>query len=422
MPSWGGLNGTNTVVIDPDFHNPIVRVTDASLDRHRTMCTGLGGSGDMPQLWNADSTILVVCDNEGRYYPIGFDPINFKTTGPLYGTSPDIFASGPGVFSHTDPNQYYVFEKGMVLGVNYSNRSVMPTPQVIYDFHNCGMSDFRWQSIGGSDLTDTIFSVAFSSVGGQGTGDAIVVYNTAENVCFNLNTASGKVTRYPGGTVVGTVNIPDRFLIHNMKMKGGTALVVMPQRCVANCGKGPYAWVIGTTQMYVLGTPKGSGHWAAGCSHWLNQPGDLHLYSVSRPYESPTDWSPVWSVSSCGADTDMSCTQPFDSHPAWLGDCSDTGMVLMATAARHDIIDHPYQNEIVGETTDGSNRQIRFAHTYSSLAMRGFDAEWSIGQPSQDGRFYAWTTKAGGQFGCPNGRMKCRLEERRSDVLVVKLQ
>ena len=118
----------------------------------------------------------------------------------------------------------------------------------------------------------------------------------------------------------------------------------------------------------------------------------------------------------------MSYTQPFDSHPAWLGDCSDTGPVLMATVAVSDVVQYPHQNEIVGFTTDGTNRQIRFAHTYSTEAAGFFDAQNSVGAPSQDGKFYAWTTKAGGQFGCINGTPTCALVNRRSDVLVVKLQ
>jgi len=94
----------------------------------------------------------------------------------------------------------------------------------------------------------------------------------------------------------------------------------------------------------------------------------------------------------------------------------------MATVVSTDVVKYPYQNEIICITTDGSDRQIRFSHTYSSMALQNFDAQWSIGGPSQDGRFYAWTTKAGGQLGCTNGTFNCALTSRRSDVLVVKLQ
>lgn len=424
VPSWGGATGINRVVTDPDFHNPIVRVTDATIGTpSNTYCTGLDGSGDVPQLWNSDSTLLLACDGNGNYFPISFDPANFKSLGPLYGTDP-VFISGPGVFSHSNPNMFYAFTKGKLFSLDYSNRTTRPTPQLMYDFHTCGVASVGWQSIGGSDTDDTVFSDAFSLTEGQGTGYFIAVYNSSTNVCFNLNTSTGMVTRYPGAVPVGRVNIPDRFYIHNMKMKGGTALVVAQSACISNCSGSPYAWIIGTTQMYALGSTMGGGHWAVGCGKWLNQPGDLYEYNVVREFENPSLWTSVWSVPAgqCGGPSRPACTQPFDAHPAWLGDCSDTGPVCMATVSTNDVVEYPYQNEIVCFTTDGSNRRIRFAHTYSSLALQGFDAQWSIGQPSQDGRFYAWTTKAGGQFGCINGASTCAADQTRSDVLVVKLQ
>ena len=424
IPSWGGATGINRVVTDPDFHNPIVRVTDATIGTPtNTYCTGLDGSGDMPELWNSDSTLLLACDAGGNYFPISFDPVNFKSLGPLYGTNP-VFVSGQGVFSHSNPNMFYAFSKGELFSIDYSNRTTRPTPQLMYDFHNCGVASVGWQAVGGSDTEDTVFSDAFSLTEGQGTGYFIAVYNSSTNQCFNLNTSTGMVTRYPGAVPIGKVSIPDRFYIHNVKMKGSTTLVVAQNSCISNCSGSPYAWVIGTTQMYALGSTEGGGHWAVGCEKWLNQPGDLYEYNVVREFENPSLWTPVWSVSAaqCGGASSTSCTQPFDSHPAWLGGCSDTGPVCMATVSTNDVIDHPYQNEIVCFTTDGSNRQIRFAHTYSSLALQGFDAQWSIGQPSQDGRFYAWTTKAGGQFGCTNGASSCTADLKRSDVLVVKLQ
>jgi hypothetical protein len=426
IPSWGGLIGTNTVVNDPDFHNPIVRVTDASLGVTQGYCTGLGGSGDVPQVWNADSTMLLICDGNGQYFPIGFDPTNFKSLGPIYGTTPSFYISGPGLFSHTDPNKFYALNRSQLQTIDYSDRTTRPTPQLLYDFRNCGVATVGYSNIGGSDPNDTIFGMTFSLTQNQGTGYYVTVYNSSTNVCYNLNTATGVVTQYPGGTVIGTVNLPDRFYIHNVKMKGGNTIVVVAQLsgCLSTCSNGPYAWVIGTTQMLPLGNPMGGGHWAAGCGKWLNQPGNLYQYNVTRDYLNPTLWNSVWSVSSsqCGAAPLMSCVQPFDSHPAWLGDCSDTGPVCMATAVSTDVVQYPYQNEIVCITTDGSNRQIRFSHTYSSVALKGFDAQWSIGGPSQDGRFYAWTTKAGGQFGCTDNTFNCALTSRRTDVLVVKLR
>jgi len=198
IPSWGALIGTNTVVKDPDFHNPIVRVTDASLGVGNNFCTGLGGSGDVPQIWNADSTILLICNQNGAYFPIGFDPVNFRTTGPLYGNNP-IYKSGGGMFSHTNPNLFYMISGGKLQTIDYTNRRTPPTPQLLYDYAKCGVSAFKWQTNGGSDLTDTIFSAGFSTTGPQNTGVIVASYNSSTGVCFNLNTSTWSDYRVPRG-------------------------------------------------------------------------------------------------------------------------------------------------------------------------------------------------------------------------------
>jgi PKD repeat protein len=427
MPDWGGLYGINRVNVDPDFNNPILRITDASLGVSRKFCTGLDGSGSVPQIWNADSTILLVCDNGGNYFPVGFDPVNFKSRGPLYGTSP-IFFSGPGLFHHRDPNLFFAFSKGKIFTLDYTDRATRPIATLVYDFRDCGMAlpaTPFWMTIGGSDSDDVLFSAGFSLTSGQGTGYYVAAYNGSNGVCYNLNTSSGAVTQHPGGKVIGTVDIPDRFRVHNVKMKGATALVVAPQdkSCTTTCSSPPYAWIIGTTQMYALGHPQGSGHWAAGCSHWLNASGNLGAYEWVRPYTDPASVVGVWAQPTpCGEAPLPACAKPFDSHPAWLGDCSDTGPVFEATVAPNDNVVRPLANEILGYTTDGTNKQWRFAHTYATVALQNFNGAWAIGGPSPDGRFYAWTTSAGGQFGCSDGSFACALNQRRTDVLVVKLQ
>lgn len=429
MPTWGnGVNGVNAVNTDPDFQNPVLRASDITYGRGsiNKICTGLGGSGDVPNVWNSNSTILLMCDEGGSYFPVGFDPFNFRSLGPLYGTSPR-FNSGGGVFSHTNPNMFYALTGGQLYTLDYTNRTTAPIPQLLYDYEaSCGVGPTTWQSNGLDDMTDTVFSAAFSTTGGQGTGVIVAAYNKTTGICFNLNTSTGIITQYPGATVVGTLNVPDRFTIHNVKMKGATALVIGYTNCLSqSCGQSPYAWLIGTNGLYVLGSPKGAGHWVTGCSNWINQPGDNYLYDLDRSYINPSAYSTVWGVSqsTCGAAPKVSCSQPFDSHPAWLGDCTDTGNVLMATFVYNsNVLTYPYQNEIVAFSTNGTNKQTRFAHTYSDSTVGIFNAQESIGAPSQDGKFYAWTTQAGGQFGCEDGTNNCTLTNRRNDVLVVKLQ
>ncbi|MBO0910778.1 MAG: hypothetical protein J2P13_03200 [Acidobacteria bacterium] len=377
----------NVPVEDADFHNPIVRVTP---EDGRNYIAGLGGSGDAPQTWNSNDTMLLVGDAGGGYAPIGFDPVNFKTTGPVG------IKTGPGVFSHSQPNIFYAFAGSQVNVLDLARK----TSKLLYDFHACGVGAVEWRSIGGSDTTDRVFAAAFSA-GVQGTGYQVAVYNSVSGVCFLLDTRAGTVTQYPGATRIGTVSIPDRFLVHNVKIKGPSEMVVVEQACVSNCtSKQPFSWVIGTTRMFALGQPQGSGHWAEGCTHFINAPGNPTHYAVKRPLTDPTAWVDVWAMpkDQCGAAPLPACALPVDAHPAWVGGCDDKGMVFMATTKHNDIIDRPYEDEIIGFSTDGSNRVYRFAHTYSSFLAGGFYAQNSIGAPSPDGRFYAWTTKAGGQF------------------------
>ncbi len=430
LPNFGSLAGVNTVVTDPTFHNPVLRFTDANTDPtfpNRNFCTGLGGSGDKT-VWNADSTLLLVCETGGRYFPVRFDPVNFRQLGPLYGSHP-VFVSGPGVFSRTNPNYFYKFTKGQVALLDYTNRTTPPSPKLIYDFTNCGItSPITWQAIAGVDVTDNVFGVAYSTTGGQDTGKYVATYNRTTRVCTQLNTVTGVVTSWPGGKVLGVVaSTPDRFLIHNVVMKGNSWLVVVRGHFLSgayNPTASAYGWQIGTPVLNQL-LPKAGGHFATGCGLWINAAGWVGEYFEGRHYSNPGSVTPLWTVpSTCGGANQPSCRMPFDVHPATYGGCADNTPVCSSTVVKNtsNNITAPYQDEIVCFSTDGSNKHWRFAHTYSSVASNDFNGAYSIGGLSQDGKFYAWTTVNGGAFGCANGTMNCTLPNRRTDVLIVKLQ
>ena len=425
-PNFGGLQGINTVAKDPNFTNSVLRFTDATLQPNfpnRSYNTGLGGSGDKA-VWNSDSTILLVSDTYGRYFPVKFDPVNFRQLGPLYGRYP-IFVSGPGVFSHVNPNHFYEFYNGKVRLLDYTNRTIPPTGKLIYDFRNCGIpAQVIWQSTAGVDTTDTTFGAAYSTTGTQGTGVHVVAYNSSLKTCSHLNTSTGIVTSWPSGKVIGTVSSSDRFTVHNVVLKGGLWMVVTREVLLSSTpSPGPaYAWQMGTRMLNHL-VPQSTGHWAAGCGRWVNSPGKVGAYYVARHYEDPSLYSELWTVprSTCNTTGAPSCTAPFDSHPAMYGGCADDTPLCTSTVAPSPRISWPYQNEIVCFSSDGSNKAWRFAHTYS-FPSNNFSAAWSIGALSQDGRFYAWTTNNGGAFGCTNGTMNCTLLNRRADVLIVKLR
>lgn len=430
LPNFGGLLGTNTVAIDPDFHNPVLRFTDASLQGkfpNRSYFTGMGGSSDK-NVWNADSTILVVTDTGNRHIPMRFDPVNFKQLGPLYPTNPPFYTAS-GVFSYSNPNHFYAFHNGRVSLLDFTNRSTPPTPQLIYDFRNCGVpSTITWQSTAGVDTTDTVFGIAYSTSGGQNTGIFVASYNSNTKTCTLLNTATGVVSSWPGGKVIGTVtSTPDRFIVHNVVLKGASWMVVARAQLLQGTPSGAtaYAWQMGTTTLTKL-VPQTGGHWAAGCGLWFNDPGMVGAYYLARPFSNPSTLDPIWTVplSTCGTAGNAPCTIDFDAHPATYGGCADNAPVCTSTYMLNGQtnITMPYQNEIVCFSSDGTNRHWRFAHTYTSLISNNFYAAYAIGALSQDGRFYAWTTINGGAFGCTNGTMNCTIPNRRSDVVVVKLQ
>jgi hypothetical protein len=427
LPNFGRLVGTNTVAKDPNFNNSVLRFTDATLQPsfpNRSYNTGLGGSGDK-NVWNSDSTILLVSDTYGRYFPVKFDPLNFRQLGPLYGRHP-IFVSGPGVFSHVNPNHFFAFNNGKVRLLDYTNRTAPPTGKLIYDFSNCGIpAQVTWQSTAGVDTTETTFGVAYSTTGTQGTGIHVVAYNSALKNCSHLNTSTGVVTLWPSGKVIGNISTTaDRFTIHNVVLKGGLWMVMTRQVLLSSAPSpgAAYAWQMGTTVLNHL-VPQSTGHWAAGCGRWINSPGMVGAYYVARHYSDPSLYSRLWTVpmNSCNTTGAPSCTAPFDSHPATYGGCADNTPLCTSTVAPSTHISWPYQNEIVCFSSDGSNQAWRFAHTYS-YPSNNFNAAWSIGALSQDGRFYAWTTNNGGAFGCANGTMNCTVRNRRSDVLIVKLR
>jgi len=83
-PSVGNLSGANTIVTDPDFGNRIVRITDANTNpetafKNRTYVTASSGSAD-DNLWNLDSTLLLVQDSGTNAYPFTFNPSTLQAS------------------------------------------------------------------------------------------------------------------------------------------------------------------------------------------------------------------------------------------------------------------------------------------------------------------------------------------------------
>src|SRR5262249_994488 len=154
---------------------------------------------------------------------------------------------------------------------------------------------------------------------------------------------------------LGTVPLPDRFTIHNVVLKGGLWMAITRQELLSQTAStgGLYAWQMGGTALNSL-VPQSTGHWTAPCSLWINSPGMLHNYYLSRRYNSPELFEPIWKVPSnrCGSTNSPSCTMPFDAHPTTYGGCNDNTPVCTSTTIPKSTVSPPrmawpYQDEIV---------------------------------------------------------------------------
>ena len=431
IPGVGNLSGANTVVTDPDFGNPIVRITDSETDpaapwgSARTFVSSTSGSAD-ENLWNVDSTLFVLQANNGATYPFAFNPSTLQATRlyrSKYPATAGLKLSDSGTWSRVSPSVLYGYTGASIVKYDFTDRSNAPVPGTVFDFAksgNCLPPGFSvtWRSKGGVSAGDGAFGVAFSNQGGQGTGVYAVAY-TVGHGCSVLNTRTGQVSGEWGAS--GSINIPDRWTIHNAKIsKDGKWLIVAPQKCISSdCSKGPYFWKIGTTTVNSCGTSgKCGGHWTEGYDHWVNNDnsplGNQVIRHFSDSEAAPGDLTNRLPEGISG---------PFDQHQSWnSADPNDSSPLLASTWSSISPFPAPWYNEIIGVATDGSGKVWRFAHSFITTRSQTFSTQYAIGSVSQDGRFFLFSSDWMGTLGSESGAHTCKIGKNcRGDVFVVEL-
>ena len=429
-PNVGILTGANTIVTDPDFGNRIVRITDANTDpltnfKNRTFESDTSGSAD-ENLWNIDSTLLIVQDTGARGYPFTFNPGTMQAARMYVSSFPStngFTLSDSGSWSHLSPNVLYV-ETGTVINkYDFTDRTNAPAPQPVYDFTtspNCLPAGFAetWKTRGGVSSDDTVFGMGYSNAGGQGTGVYAVAYKIGSG-CSVLNTRTGQVTGDWGGK--GTINIPDRWTVHNVKIsKDGNWLVVATGGCLSStCLHGPYFWQIGTTNVYDCG--EGGlcdGHWTEGYTHWVNNNGTPYSNQVKRTFPEPSSASNITHIFPQGL------TGNLDQHPSWNNaDPGDTVPFASTTYSPTLPFPAPWYNEIIAVASDNSGTTWRFAHSFITTSSQWFSTKYGIGSVSQDGKFFVFSSDWMGKLGSESGATTCTIgTDCRGDVFVVELR
>lgn len=430
LPNVGNLAGANTMVTDPAFGNPIVRITDfhtdpgAPLSFARTFVTSSSGSAD-ENLWNTDSTLFVLQSDGGAGYPYDFNPANLHATRlypSSYPSSNGLKLAGSGTWSRVSANLLYLDVGTTVTSYDFTDRTNPPTPQLVYDFTSspsCLPPGFSvtWKTKGGVSAGDTVFAMAYSNHGNQGSAIYAVAYKVGSG-CAMLNTQTGQITGDFGTS--GPANINDRWTIHNAKLsKDGNWLIIAATNCLSSsCSKGPYFWQIGTTNVTSCGdSGLCSGHWTEGYTHWVNNNNTPLGNQVIRSFVDPDPQSITHSFPT-------GIKAPFDQHQSWNNvDPADSVPFIASTwSPLGKDFPAPWYNEIIGVASDGSGKVWRFAHSYISSRSGVFSTRYAIGSVSQDGRFFLFSSDWMGTLGSEEGDQTCRLASNcRGDVFVLQL-
>lgn len=429
-PSMGNLSGANTIVTDPDFGNRIVRITDANTNpeapfKNRTYETAASGSAD-ENLWNVDSTLFIVQDSGSNSYPFSFNPSTLQAARMYVSSFPatnGFRLSDSGIWSRVNPNVLYTFAGTAINKYDFTDRTSPPSPQLVYDFtssRNCLPAGFTktWSANGGVSSDDSVIGMGYSNNGNQGTGVSVVAYKAGSG-CSTLNTQTGQVGGDWGAK--GTINIADRWSIHNVKMsKDGNWMVIVSTKCLSStCVQGPYFWQIGTTN--VISCQDGGrcgGHWTEGSTHWVNNDDSPLSNQVIRTFSEPTSVTSLTHIFPPGI------TDNFDQHQSWNNvDAADTLPFVSSTWSPVHSFPAPWYDEIIAVAADGSGKTWRFAHSFITGNSQSFSTMFGIGSVSQDGKFFVFSSDWMGELGSNSGASTCTVGTNcRGDVFVVELR
>ena len=429
-PSVGNLLGANTIITDPDFGNRIVRVTDAHTNPdpnfvNRTYVSAGSGSAD-DNLWNVNSTLFIVEDIGANAYPFSFNPSTLQASRMYVSSFPTtngLQLPTSGVWSRVNPNVLYTYTKTGISKYDFTDRTNPPAPQAVYDFtssRNCLPAGFTatWKTMGGVSGDDTAFGVAFSNAGNQGSGVYAVVYKVGSG-CSVLNTQTGQVGGDWGAK--GTINIADRWTIHNVKLsKDGNWMVIARTACTSTrCSDAPYFWHVGTTTVSSCGDGGHcSGHWTEGYTHWVNCNNSPMANQVIRSFSEATF------ATNLTTRFPAAIVAPLDQHQSWNNvDPADSLPLFSTTWSTISPYPAPWYNEIIAVAADGSGTTWRFAHNFVTARSQRFSTAYAIGTISQDGRFFIVSSDWMGKLGSESGTPSCTIgSDCRGDVFIVELK
>lgn len=286
-----------------------------------------------------------------------------------------------------------------------------------------------WYAVGGLSTDDDVFLKGFSDDSGQGGAGAtfVAAYKRSANVFYLYNVGTGIISYFSckdgtgftcsGGswtqTILGMTSVPDRFLLHNLKISKDGKWVLLDldsclfQTCSIISGGPEFFWQLTTASISVHKiTANPWGHWTSGFSMFVNQ-GETHINLYGRPFAAPGSPFPLNYFSSSAPNISI--------HPSWnSNDGSDTTPICTATSGFEWPYTDPWENEVICYGTNPKpdcstaghgvcrTKVKRFFQTYNPAtcdANADFDGCWGIGALFQDGKYYAFTSNWGDTLG-----------------------
>ncbi len=269
-------------------------------------------------------------------------------------------------------------------------------------------------------------TAAYTLKGFQGTGVNAVVYVPGPG-CTMLNTETGAMTS--DFSTDGTIGITDRWTLHDsFASAGSTYSFLGSTSCLsASCPTGsilPYIWQIGTTTVRGCSGIGCAGHYteAAGYNKFINNGTNPWQDTFNlRSFSSPA--TPGCFFSCGGSATPAGLAPPWDNHPSWNNvDPADSMPFVTSSFSPTTPFPAALYNEIFA-VNPGSGAISRFAHNFITERSQTFITQQGIGQVSQDGRFFLFSSDWLGTLGSTSGAATCTVGTNcRGDAFVVELK
>jgi len=343
-----------------------------------------------------------------------------------------------------------------------------------------------WVDDTSSTNDDQLFASAWSVSGSQGTGFIFAVYKVGSG-CWAINTETGVVTGDWGTTGTATLPVAGGWFIHSQKLSHNDTYGIIDCTGNGNgCTGLPFIVQIGTLNVFAATqTPNSGGHTVTGNLTFINnynspigQQAKRSLTSVSSPsnlYASnqipsgigvtfdlhqgwnnvdaldslpffQTTWRPSQDtvcgvVSTSGQNVTLLAGHVFTT--SWTGSVDiggqaytistvpTTGTMTTTTAPPttanttycYPAISFGWIMEVQA-VVPGTGVTYRFGHCNNTGSdARFFTTQECIGEISQDGNLYAFTSDWLGTLGSSSGGTTCTTTSNcRSDVFVTQLQ